>query len=93
MAKARQASEVRRFADLPNVGPATIADFDALGIEQPAQLKGRDPYRLYQQLQQIQGQRLDPCVCDVLISAVRFMEGAPARPWWYYTKERKRHFA
>jgi hypothetical protein len=21
---------------------------------------------------------------------VRFMEGAPARPWWHYTPERKR---
>ena len=27
---------------------------------------------------------------DVFISAVRFMEGAPARAWWHYTKERKR---
>jgi hypothetical protein len=26
------------------------------------------------------------------ISAVRFMEGAPARPWWHYTAERKKKF-
>jgi hypothetical protein len=32
-------------------------------------------------------------VLDVFISAVRFMEGAPARPWWRYTAERKRALA
>jgi hypothetical protein len=32
-------------------------------------------------------------VLDVFLSAVRFMEGAPARPWWHYTAERKRALA
>ena len=27
----------------------------------------------------------DPCLCDTFIAAVRFMEGGPSRPWWYYT--------
>jgi len=31
----------------------------------------------------------DPCLCDAFIAAVRFMEGGPVRPWWYYTPERK----
>jgi len=34
--------------------------------------------------------RDDPCVIDTFISAVRFMEGAPALPWWHYTEERKK---
>ena len=34
--------------------------------------------------------RQDPCVLDTFISAVRFMQGAPKRPWWAYTAERKR---
>lgn len=89
MAKAKHASEVRRFADIPNVGPATIADFELLGLTKPADLIGRDPYHLYQQLQRHQGQQLDPCVCDVMIASVRFMEGAPPHPWWHYTTERK----
>lgn len=93
MAKARHASEVTRFADIPNVGPATIGDFEDLGIESPQQLAGLDPYRLYRQLQGLQGERLDPCVCDVLLAAVRFMQGAPAQPWWHYTAERKAHLS
>jgi hypothetical protein len=37
----------------------------------------------------ITGKRQDPCVLDVFIATVRFIEGAPARPWWHYTAERK----
>lgn len=89
MPKAQHASEVRRFADIPNVGPATIGDFELLGIRTPADLAGQDPYALYKQLQRLQGEHLDPCVCDVLIASVRFMEGAAPAPWWHYTAERK----
>lgn len=77
------------LTDIPNIGPAMARDLTLLGIEQPDQLRGRDPYRLYEELCRITGKRQDPCVLDVFIAAVRFMEGAPARPWWHYTAERK----
>ena len=93
MAKARHADEVTRFSDIPNVGPATIGDFEALGLRDPQALAQQDPYDLYQQLQRRQGEQLDPCVCDVLIAAVRFMRGAPPQPWWHYTAERKLHLS
>ena len=82
--------EVVRLEDLPNVGPATAADLRALGITRPGQLVGKDPYRLYERLNRVLGARQDPCVCDTLISVVRYMEGAPERPWWHYTPERKK---
>jgi len=81
--------KIVRLTDIPNIGPAMARDLTLLGIEQPEQLRGRDPYRLYDDLCRITGQRQDPCVLDVFIAAVRFMEGAPARPWWHYTAERK----
>lgn len=34
-----------------------------------------------------------PNILDVFIAAVRYMEGAPARPWYRYTAERKRALA
>ncbi|MBD8526413.1 helix-hairpin-helix domain-containing protein [Pseudomarimonas arenosa] len=74
---------------MPNVGPATIGDFELLGIRAPSDLVGEDPYALYKQLQRLQGQHLDPCVCDVLIASVRFMEGAEPQPWWHYTVRAK----
>ena len=79
-----------RLEQIRNVGPSLAADLRQVGVRFPADLPGKDPYALYDALCEATGERQDPCVLDVFIAAVRFMEGAPARPWWLYTKERKR---
>ena len=79
----------RRLLDLPNVGPATALDLVKLGISQPQQLARRDPERMYEALCKLDGVRHDPCLLDVFASVVAFVNGAPARPWWTYTPERK----
>ncbi len=89
MAKASIASEARRLQDIPNIGPSIAADLRAVGIVEPRQLIGQDPYELYRRSNIIAGERQDPCLADCFISAVRFMEGAPPQPWWHYTAERK----
>src|ERR1700704_554014 len=85
--------DVARFEDIPNIGPAIAADLRRLGIDAPAELPGRDPYAMYDDLCRLTGQRHDPCLLDTFIAAVRFMEGAPKMPWWKYTAERKRDMA
>jgi hypothetical protein len=75
--------------DLPNIGKACAADLRQLGILEPAQLRGQDPVALYDALADLTGQRHDPCMLDVLLSVVRFMEGGLSLPWWSYTEERK----
>ena len=90
MAKATCASEVRRFTDIPNVGPATAGDFETLGLRSPTDLALCDAYALYHRLCAVTGVRHDPCVIDVFLAVIDFMNGAPARPWWHYTAERKR---
>ncbi len=79
-----------RLEQIRNVGPSLAADLHCVGVRFPGDLPGRDPYELHDALCAATGERQDPCVLDVFISAVRFMEGAPARAWWHYTKERKR---
>ena len=81
---------VSTLRDIPNVGPATVKDLHVLGIRAPSELVGRDPYTMYDALCQRTGVRHDLCVIDVFISAVKYMEGAPAKPWWAYTPQRKR---
>ena len=78
---------------IPNVGPRTADDLRRLGIHHPHRLVGKDPYAMYDAINGLTGVRQDPCVLDVFIAAVRYMEGAPRRPWWKYTAERKRAFA
>lgn len=80
---------VKTLTDLPNIGRAMAEDLHLLGIHHPEQLKGRDPYGLYQELCMTIGQRQDPCVLDTFISITRFMDGGEAQPWWAYTAERK----
>lgn len=82
--------DFKDLQDLPNIGPAMVRDFAQIGITAPKQLCGRDPYALYEKLCRVTGHRHDPCVLDTFISAVRFMDGAPAKPWWAYTAERKK---
>jgi hypothetical protein len=91
--KARTASQAHRLEEIPNIGTSIAADLRAIGIREPRQLIGRDPYALYEQSNRKAGVRQDPCLIDCFISAVRFMEGAPPRPWWRYTPERKRRMA
>ena len=90
---AKGVRQVARLEDIPNVGPAVAGDLRRLGITAPAELPGRDPYALYDDLCRITRRRHDPCVLDTFIAAVRFMAGAPKRPWWAYTAERKRTMA
>ena len=45
--KALFAAEAVELRQLPNIGPAMVEDFKALGIVRPAQLAGKDPYVLY----------------------------------------------
>jgi predicted GIY-YIG superfamily endonuclease len=90
---AKRLQQVARLEDVPNVGPSIAGDLRQLGVTSPAELPGKDPFQLYQDLCRITGMRHDPCVLDTFIAAVRYMEGAPKKPWWAYTAERKRELA
>ena len=80
----------KELLKLANIGPAMVRDFARLGITEPAQLAGCDAVELYERLCELDGQRHDPCVLDTFMSAVDHADGAPPRPWWTYTPERKR---
>lgn len=65
------------LVDIHNIGKAMERDFLLLGIEHPTDLIGRDPYQLYEELCSVTQKKHDPCVLDVFISAVKYMEGGP----------------
>ena len=81
--------EIIKFQDIPNVGPAIERDFFLLGIKEPVELAGKDPYQMYDDLCRATHKRHDPCVLDVFLSVVSYMKGGPSRKWWAFTKERK----
>lgn len=83
-------TRLHKLTDLPNVGKASAHDLELLGIRVPAQLVGRDPYALYDELCEKTHAVHDPCVMDLFLSITRFMQGDDPKPWWAYTEERKR---
>ena len=86
-------TELTELQQIPNVGPAIADDLRLIGISSPQDLLGKDPYTMHDDLFHTTGIRHDLCELDVFISAVRFMDGEPKRPWWKYTAERKRELA
>ena len=79
-----------KLESIPNVGPAIAAKLRLLGYKVPRDLKGKNPYAMYQKLLKLTGRHYDPCLLDVFISAVSFCNGNPPKPWWEFTAERKK---
>lgn len=82
-----------QLEQLPNIGPAIAAKLQQIGIRTPTDLVGRNPYAMFKEFESLTGERCDLCLLDVFISVVQFMAGAPKKPWWAYTAERKRMLA
>ena len=84
---------VSKLEELPNIGKAIAGDLLLIGIRHPQDLIGRNPYDLFDELRIVTGEEHDPCVLDVFLSVVDFMEGGDAKPWWKFTAERKEFMA
>ena len=84
-----QRDKVFKLEDLPNIGRSIATDLRRIGIRTPEQLIGQDPFRMYETLCEQTGVRHDPCVLDVFMSIVHFMDGGDALTWWSFTAERK----
>ena len=87
----------RRLQDLISIGPATLRDFELLGIRSVKQLARQNPKRLYQKLCQLTGQPMDICCQDVFSAAVAQARNPllPAEQcqWWYWSRQRKANHA
>jgi nucleotidyltransferase/DNA polymerase involved in DNA repair len=88
-----KAVALRKLKDLDGVGPATLRDFEELGVRNVDQLAKHDPQKLYDKLCRIKGVRIDPCCLDVLTCAVAQARNpnlpAAQRQWWYWSRVRK----
>jgi hypothetical protein len=81
---------VSELTDLPNIGKAIAGDLRLVGIQNPQDLIGKNAYLLHDKLCQVTGKQHDPCVIDVFLSVIDFMEGGDPVPWWKFTAERKK---
>ncbi|HKS97264.1 MAG TPA: helix-hairpin-helix domain-containing protein [Terriglobia bacterium] len=96
MAKAnvkRNRFRPRELRDLVSVGPATLRNFEQLGIRSVVQLARAHPEALYEKLCRVTGQSQDICCFDVFSAAVAQARN-PQLPvvqcqWWYWSRKRK----
>ena len=80
---------VSKLEALPNLGKALSSDLRLIGVYKPKNLIGKNPFVLYNELCIKKGKHVDPCVIDVFMSVVDFMEGEEPQPWWKFTQKRK----
>ncbi|MGD0277712.1 MAG: helix-hairpin-helix domain-containing protein [Smithella sp.] len=67
------------MTDLPKIGESLACDLRLIGINHPEDLIGKNPITLYETLCFKTGNRHDPCVIDVFLSVVHFIEGGKTR--------------
>ena len=71
---------------IPGIGPSLAADLYSLGIRETAELRGRNPEALYEELSQQAGQRMDRCVLYTFRCAVYYASESRHDPellkWW-----------
>jgi nucleotidyltransferase/DNA polymerase involved in DNA repair len=86
-------TKTKNLGDLISIGPATLRDFEVLGIRSVAQLAKQDPEKMYAKLGRVARQHQDICVLDVFRAAVAQARDPllPAEQcqWWYWSKKRK----
>jgi predicted RecB family nuclease len=79
---------------LPGIGPSIRRDLQDLGVTSIAELRRRDPDRLYTALNRLRGARQDPCVLYTFRCAVYAARTSRPRrellKWWNW-KDRPLH--
>lgn len=87
------AIDERRLQDLTSIGPAILRDFELMGIRSVAQLRRRNPEKLYEHLCRVTGNAQDICCLDVFRAAVAQARNprlpVEQRQWWYWSRQRK----
>jgi hypothetical protein len=77
---------LKGLREIPGVGTRIAENLLKMGIRRPADLKGKDPQKLYDRLGRLEGVRQDPCVLYVFRCAVYYASRKRHDPeklkWW-----------
>jgi len=77
---------LRELQVIPGIGPSLARDLVDLGISRVADLKGKDPEKLYLRLEKKVGSHVDRCVLYTFRCAVYYASNARHSPrllkWW-----------
>ncbi len=77
---------------IPGIGPRLAQDLRDLGVKKPADLKGKDPEKLYAKLEKLRGAHEDRCVLYTFRCAVYYANGGrdpQGLKWWNWKDSKK----
>ena len=81
-----RAAALKEFQTIPGVGRSIAEDFWKLGLRKVADLKRRNPQKLYDRLCELQAAKVDRCMLYVMRCAVYFVSTEKPKPellkWW-----------
>lgn len=81
-----QKAEIKELRQIPGVGVSIAQDLWNVGIRSIADLKGRSPDQLYEQMCAQQGVQIDRCMLYVMRCAVYYASNETYDPellkWW-----------
>ena len=80
---------VSKLEELPNIGKKMAYYLEIIDIKSPQSLIGKDAFELHEKLCEKTDKNFDPCVIDIFMSVIDFMEGGEPRAWWKFTSRRK----
>jgi len=87
---------LKELQKIPGIGPSLSEDLYLLGMRKVSDLKGRDPQKLYDELNSLTGKVQDRCVLYVFRCAVYFAterEHDPELLKWWNWKEKETTFS
>jgi hypothetical protein len=77
---------LRELRTIPGIGPSLALDLYSLGIRRVADLKAKDPEKLYRGLERLTASKQDRCVLYTFRCAVYFAKTKNPKPdrllWW-----------
>ena len=77
-----------RFETIPGIGPNLAQDLLDPGFTEAAEIRGQDPERMFEDLGQLRGERVDRCVLYAFRCAVYFVSNesseAELLKWWHW---------
>ncbi|CAN7671667.1 Pathogenicity locus [Paenibacillus sp. LjRoot153] len=90
--RAKELKALSEFQSVPSIGPAFAKDLIKLGYYELNELKAKDGARLFDKLEELYMERIDPCVEDQFRFIVFFANHHGCdKKWWDFTEERKNY--
>ena len=83
---AARTESLRELRTIPGIGPSLALDLYSLGIRRVADLKTKDPEKLYRGLERLTASKQDRCVLYTFRCAIYFAQTKHPKPekllWW-----------